>query len=38
MQTRARQWGKKAIFVMNKAVSDTAYNDFKSLIRFRIPS
>lgn len=33
MQTRARQWGKKAIFVMNKAVSDTAYNDFKSLIR-----
>ena len=32
MQTRARQWGKKAIFVMNKAVSDTAYNDFKSLI------
>lgn len=32
MQTRALQWGKKAIFVMNKAVSDTAYNDFKSLI------
>ena len=32
MQTRAQQWGKKAIFVMNKAVSDTAYNDFKSLI------
>jgi hypothetical protein len=32
MQTRARQWGKKAIFVMNKAVSDTAYKDFKSLI------
>jgi hypothetical protein len=33
MQTRARKWGKKAIFVMNKAISDTAYNDFKSLIR-----
>jgi len=32
MQTRARQWGKKAIFVMNKTVSDTAYNDFKNLI------
>jgi hypothetical protein len=32
MQKRARLWGKKAIFVMNKAVSDTAYNDFKSLI------
>ncbi len=32
IQTRARQWGKKAIFVMNKVVSDTAYNDFKNLV------
>ncbi|MGO9569485.1 MAG: GTPase [Desulfomonilaceae bacterium] len=32
MQARARQWGKNAIFVMNKVVSDTAYNDFKRLI------
>ncbi len=33
MQARARKWGKKAIFVMNKVVSDTAYDDFKSLVK-----
>jgi energy-coupling factor transporter ATP-binding protein EcfA2 len=33
MQAQARQWGKKAIFVMNKVVSDTAYNDFAKLVR-----
>jgi energy-coupling factor transporter ATP-binding protein EcfA2 len=33
MQAQARQWGKKAVFVMNKVVSDTAYNDFAKLVR-----
>jgi energy-coupling factor transporter ATP-binding protein EcfA2 len=32
MQARARQWGKKTIFVMNKVASETAYNDFANLI------
>jgi len=32
MQVRAGNWGKNAIFVMNKVVSDTAYNDFKGMV------
>ncbi|MGB6067287.1 MAG: GTPase [Desulfomonilaceae bacterium] len=32
MQTLAHQWGKATVFVMNKVVSDTAYNDFKRLL------
>ena len=30
---RARSWGKKTIFVMNKAISDEAYNNFRSSLR-----
>ncbi len=33
MLARARHWRKKTVFVMNKVVSDTAYNDFKSLVK-----
>jgi len=32
MTERARQWGKKTLFVMNKVASDVAYNDFRNAL------
>ena len=30
---RARRWGKKTIFIMNKVTSDTAFDDFRSSLK-----
>ena len=35
MTERARRWGKKAIFIMNKVSSDIAYDDFRSALKAR---
>jgi len=34
MAERARRWGKKTVFVMNKVTSDAAFNDFCRALEF----
>jgi energy-coupling factor transporter ATP-binding protein EcfA2 len=35
MTERARLWGKKTVFIMNKVSSDIAYDDFRSALKAR---
>lgn len=35
MAERARQWGKKTVFVMNKVTSHAAFNDFRRALELR---
>ena len=35
MTERARSWGKKTVFIMNKVSSDIAYDDFRSALKDR---